>query len=581
MKTETKNCQNCKQNFIIESEDFNFYEKMKVPAPTFCPTCRMQRRFAWRNERTFHRNKCSFSGKDLISGFSPNSGIIVYDRDIWWSDQWDPMSYGIKYDFSKPFFSQFNELIHKAPMPAVFNARTVNTPYAQHTGDFKNGYLVVASWGGENVSYGARVNEVRDSMDVFVLTDSELCYEVIAGSKCYRVFFSENVEACNDSAFLFECKGCSSCFGCTNLRNKSYCIFNKQYSREEYLEKIKELDLGNRSNLKEISDKFSEFKAESIRKFANITNSPLSTGDNIVNSYNCKECFDLYGEIRDCKFVQNVAKNMKDTYDGYGVGASAELMYEVFDSGAQGSRFFVGGVIYGGPDIYYSYNCHGCSDCFGCVGLRQKQYCIFNRQFTKEEYQKLFPKIVQHMNDMPYVDKKGRVYKYGEFFPIELSPFSYNETIAQEYLPLTREEVEKEKYSWKVPEKREFKIDIKINDLPNNIKDAEDSIVGKVVECMHVGKCNEKCTEAFKITDNELKFYKRMNLALPVLCPNCRHYQRLKQRNPLNLWHRSCMCDKTNHFHAEGKCEIEFETPYAPDRTEIVYCEKCYQAEVY
>jgi len=31
--------------------------------------------------------------------------------------------------------------------------------------------------------------------------------------------------------------------------------------------------------------------------------------------------------------------------------------------------------------------------------------------------------------------------EWGEFFPHELSPFGYNETVAQEYFPLTEEEV--------------------------------------------------------------------------------------------------------------------------------------------
>jgi RNA polymerase subunit RPABC4/transcription elongation factor Spt4 len=37
---ETKNCQNCKKDFNIEPDDFSFYEKMKVPVPTWCPECR-------------------------------------------------------------------------------------------------------------------------------------------------------------------------------------------------------------------------------------------------------------------------------------------------------------------------------------------------------------------------------------------------------------------------------------------------------------------------------------------------------------------------------------------------------------
>jgi hypothetical protein len=183
------------------------------------------------------------------------------------------------------------------------------------------------------------------------------------------------------------------------------------------------------------------------------------------------------------------------------------------------------------------------------------------------------------MNDMPYIDKKGRVYKYGEFFPPELSPFCYNETIAQEYFSLTKEQALEQGYRWKEKEERNYTIDIKNEEIPDNIKDIDESIVNKVIECNHKN-CNHQCTEAFKIIEPEYQFYKRMNLPLPRLCPNCRHYNRLSQRNPLKLWHRSCMCEKESHGH-KGKCPEEFETSYAPERKEIVYCEGCYNREVY
>ena len=51
-------CQNCKKNFVIEQEDFNFYDRIKVPPPTFCPECRFQRRMAWRNDRTLYKRNC-------------------------------------------------------------------------------------------------------------------------------------------------------------------------------------------------------------------------------------------------------------------------------------------------------------------------------------------------------------------------------------------------------------------------------------------------------------------------------------------------------------------------------------------
>ncbi|MDP3683664.1 MAG: hypothetical protein Q8S01_06990, partial [Ignavibacteria bacterium] len=223
-------------------------------------------------------------------------------------------------------------------------------------------------------------------------------------------------------------------------------------------------------------------------------------------------------------------------------------------------------------DIEYSMECFDSSYLFACVGLKNKSYCILNKQYTKEEYEELVPKIIKHMNDMPYIDAKGRIYQYGEFFPPELSPFCYNETIAQEYFPLTKEEALEQGYKWKDTEERNYTIDIKNEDIPNDIKEVDDSIINKVIECEHKGTCNEQCTEAFKIIPDELSFYQRMNLPIPHLCPNCRHYNRLKQRNPLKLWHRKCM---------KENCSNEFETSYAPDRPEIVYCEKCYNQEVY
>jgi predicted metalloendopeptidase len=66
---------------------------------------------------------------------------------------------------------------------------------------------------------------------------------------------------------------------------------------------------------------------------------------------------------------------------------------------------------------------------------------------------------------MPYIDSKGRIYKYGEFFPSELSPFCYNETIAQEYFPLTKEQAIKQGYKWKEREERNYTIDIKNEDI--------------------------------------------------------------------------------------------------------------------
>ena len=231
--------------------------------------------------------------------------------------------------------------------------------------------------------------------------------------------------------------------------------------------------------------------------------------------------------------------------------------------------------------MQYSIFCRNSSDCFACVGLKNAKYCILNKQYTKEEYEELAPKLIDLMDQKTYIDNKGRTYKYGEFFPYEFSPFGYNETVAMDYFPKNEDEANVEGFNWKLREKRDYHITIQSENLPDDINDVDDSILNEVISCPNNGDPMTQCISAFRIVPNELQFYKQKSLPLPRYCPNCRHYERLKYRNPMRLYSRKCMCEK-NHLHHEGKnCEVEFETSYAPDRPEIVYCEKCYQQEVY
>ena len=189
------------------------------------------------------------------------------------------------------------------------------------------------------------------------------------------------------------------------------------------------------------------------------------------------------------------------------------------------------------------------------------------------------PKIIDHMNEMPYVDSLGREYKYGSTFPLDMNAFAYNETIAQELFPISREEAEKHGYKWVEPEPKKHTVTLEGKNVPDSILEIDERILKEVIGCAHEGKCAHQCTGAFKITQRELDFYKRFGAPIPQLCPNCRHFERLAIRNPIKLWKRQCMCDK-NHSHHTGKCTNEFETSYASDRKEIVYCEQCYNSEV-
>lgn len=569
MDLETKLCQNCRRNFTIESEDFNFYKKIDVPPPTWCPMCRRERLLSWRNERTLYKRKCAATGKDIVSIFSPDGPINAYERDYWWSDAWDARQFGMEYDFSIPFFTQFRKLMERVPMPSVFNSTCVNSNYCNHVAKSKDCYFVFASFQNENLVYSSQCGDVRDSSDILTANSSELCYEVIKGMKLYHVLFAENSENCNDCAFIYDCKGCQQCFGCTNLRNKSYYFFNTPCTKEEYQEKIKEFDLGKRSDIKRAWTLFEAEKLKAIRRPAFFVNTTNSTGDYLDQCDSCKYCFGIRMGGRNCKYCMNGGYTLNDSYDTFGCGDNGELIYESVDAGLSGSRFLFDVVAYGGTNVEYSLNCHGSENLFGCIGLRNKRYCILNKEYTKEEYEILIPKIKAHMKEIPYIDTKGRTYSYGEFFPTELSLFAYNESLAYEHFPYTKEVIERRGYPWRDLPKNEYAITVHTENIPESIADVFEDITKEVLECGHKRTCLDNCVGAFRITPQEFSLYKKIGVSLPELCPNCRHMERIKRANPFFLWKRNC-----------GKCGVSMETTYAPERPEIVYCEACYQAEI-
>ena len=506
---ETKTCQNCKNKFMIEQEDFNFYEKIKVPPPTFCPECRMIRRMICRNLRNFYRGKCNAPehSENIISVYSSDKKNKIYDHKYWWSDEWNPFDYGIEYNFSKTFFEQFFELYHSFPQLNFSNVMAVNSEYCNITIKSKNCYLLFSGNENENCMFSESLMKMKDCCDILIGTKSELCYESINCNNSFKLIFSLDCDNCVDSAFLLDCGNCQNCFGCWNLRNKKYFIFNQQYPKDEYFKIISDLSLGKYSEIIKIRNKLRK-EARSIRRYSQIIHSQHTTGDDILNSKNCLSCFDVRN-LEDSKYIWRILGGGATNYD-ITVGVKPELGYEGSGIGNSYNSLMCVALDSGKYLTYCQYCLSNCSNCFACIGLRNKSYCILNKQYTKEEYEKVVPKIIKHMNDMPYIDKKGRIYKYGEFFPPELSPFCYNETIAQEYFPLTKEQALEQGYKWKDKEKRNYNIDIYNKDIPDDIKDVNDDIIGKVIECEHKGTCNEQCTEAFKIIESELQFYKRI-----------------------------------------------------------------------
>jgi len=562
MEKENKICQNCKKEFVIEPDDFNFYEKIKVAAPTWCPECRLVKRLSWRNERSLFKRKCDLCGQEKILMFPAESPHTVYCYSCWWSDKWDSSKYERGYDFQKPFFEQFKELFLNVPRMGIVQQHiNVNSEYTNRASDNKNCYLIFAAADNENCSYGTSIWNSKDSLDNYNIHFCELCFECIDCYGCNRLMYSRECNGCTSSAFLLNCRNCTDCFGCVNLRNKSYCIFNEQLTKEE-------IQLNNRSNFEKVQAQFLEFSKKFIvpalveNHSTNVSGNWLDECKNVEVGFNCEK-------VEDGKYLFGILE-AKDVMDYTYWGKNSELIYECSSIGYQCSSVFFSNECWDQlARSQYCVNCHSSSDLFGCVGLRKKQYCILNKQYTKEEYEELVPRIIAHMDEMFYKDHLGKEWRYGSTFPLDMHAFAYNETIAQELFPISKEEAIKQGYRWIDSETKNHNITLKAGNLPDLIDQVDDNILKEIIECNHGGKCNHQCTGAFKVTPSDLSFYKRMGIPIPQLCHNCRHFARLSQRTPIRLYDRTC-----------AKCGKQIKTSYAPERPEIVYCKQCYNGEV-
>ncbi len=588
---ETKTCQNCKQDFIIDQEDRNFYERMKVPAPTFCPLCRVQRRLSFRNERGLYKRVSDFSGKEIFSMYSTDSPVKVYERDVWLSDQWDPIDYGRDIDWSRPFLEQMYELMLEVPFKANNVIRGSNSDYSNNATDPKNCYLVFNTTSPEDSMYCNGINFTRDCVDVSHVSRSETCHQSFWLQSCYSTHYSSQCVDSSDLWFCRDCQGCMNCFGSVNLRNKNYHFFNQQLPKEEYEKKVKEYELHTRAGVERATKESQEFWKQFPNKSHQGVKNIDCTGSYVTNSKNVHDSFLIRdGEnLRYCQYLQETPGS-KDCYDYLSWGDTAEMIYEGVScgTGAQNVRFawLAQENVH---NVEYTMACtNGCQNIFGCVGLRKKEHCILNKQYTKEEFEALVVKLRKHMDEMPYVDKAGRVYKYGEFYPAEFSPWAYNETLAQEYFPLSKEEAIARGYRWRDPEEKNYKPTVAAADIPSDITATDDSITKEIIACAHNGECNQGCTKAFRIIPDELSFYRKLGVPVPTLCPACRTIERLKWRKGMKLFDRICDCtsgtveyqNTAKHSHGDKSCPNTFKTGFDPKDGDLVYCEECYQEEV-
>ncbi len=568
LSPQKRTCETCGNSFDISAEDISYLKKLRVPPLNECPECRARRRMAMlANIFQFYKKECSaHSGESLISQLDAKSQYKIYDNKYWWDvNAWDATGFGRVYDANESFYEQLNKLLHDVPHMAIsrYNKNIINSDYSVESMDVKNCYVSSVIGVSEDVSYGLWAAYAKDCVDVLRVDHLEHCYDILDSDRIYESQYIQNCKSCINSKFLFDCHDCHDCFMCANLRSKQYCFLNKQFSKEEYMQKISEIDLGRRSVAEEYKRKFSEMiEKDSIHRDLIIRNSPGSLGSHISDSKNCVDVYNASGMKYLITFYRN--ENVRHSSDIIGthdcmdvtIFGPGELCYNVAEglfSNLAIASYFVSNC----RQVEYCFECSDCKYCFGCSGLKKKNFCVLNKQYSPEEYWKLVDKIkVKMLSDG----------NYGEFLRLEDSFFYYHDTYGYAMMP-----VSKEKAGKLGARLRDYEVSMDVKgmkvisgkDLTDDIKDATDDILNMAIICQESGR-------PFRIIKSELDFYRRNSIPLPAKSPRARLMKRFHKRSPYKIWKRIC-----------SKCGKEILTTYDPSKNLKIYCEPCYRKEVY
>ncbi len=290
---------------------------------------------------------------------------------------------------------------------------------------------------------------------------------------------------------------------------------NKQYSKEEYEKIIQKFSLGDREILDKLINRWNQERQKFPKPATHNISAEDCSGEYILNSKNCHHAYILGKNCEDCRYIVNAFPALKDSLDCTYSGENASLLYECIASGGDCYNMaFCNLCFINCSNLYYCSVVTSSKNCFGCISLTNNEYCILNKKYSQQEYEQLVPKIITHMKQTG---------EWGKFFPAQLSPFGYNETVAQDFLPLSKQQAQQQGFNWKEEIPKNYQEQKYIGSY--NITEAGDNITHEILAC-------NQCRKNFKITSHELKFHQKHQIAIPNQCFDCRHQRRLSIRTP-------------------------------------------------
>jgi hypothetical protein len=444
------------------------------------------------------------------------------------------------------------DLQKKVPHPHQLGNKNVNCQWTDDWWESKECYLCRSGFQNEYLSYCYRSAFSKESIDLTYCFNVEQSYDCLYCFKCWKIKYSFNCHDCVDSAFLYDCRNVQNCFMSWNLRNKQYCIENVQYTKEEYLEKIKQFNLKSYAVVQQLKQRFVRHVAQEAVHRENLNIQVVNSSGNFLDhDKNCAQC---------CFFERS--ENCRRVLRGFSAKDSIEAICCAFNE--RSARTALDQFGYGNTCVLYTSNCRysfyldACEEseyCFGSVGLRKKKYCVLNKQYSKEEYEALIAQIKADMQ------KRG---EWGMFMPLAMSYGGYNTSLAQVLFPKTREQAQAFGAKWEESPVPSYEGAISSDALPDSIDMVGEEITKQRVVCV-------ESKLSYNIAPREFAFYKQHGIPLPQRHFDWRTFTSFK---PLALMVKP-------HMGVCYYCKKEIEHYCAPELGyQKIACVECYQKEI-
>lgn len=553
-------CKECQKDFTVAPEDKRILESLGLPEPKLCAIHAHRRRLSFRNERFLYNRTCEMCHKAILAMYSPNSYARVFCRECWFSDQWEALEYGQDYNPGKSFFEQWFELAKKVPYFNLYHlGSNENCEYTNYCYNSKDSYLSFSNIQSEGILYSRNIDDSRECVDCINITNSELLYRCVQVTRCYQSAYLDHSELSSECILGRNLFDCHNCFGSVNLKHKRWYWYNEPLTETEYRTRLAEA-VRNRASFEEHKRRFATHAKKYPLEYAIQKSSENITGNLIFNSKDIRNSFFIAdGEnLGDCL---RIILGYKDCYR-VSYGGKGEKNYECFGTGTNVSFSFCSAIIPDSTSVGYSFSCYNSNDLFGCMGLRNKKFCILNKQYSEKEYHTLRTKIMDDMR------ARGDL---GEFFPVSLSPHGYNLSMSQEYFPVTEQEAKESGWGWETLETgTRGKPTFPASDIPETISDTSDVLMKEIFSCV-------RCGFNYRLLGRELHLLRTLGLAAPLICHQCRLKENFTLVGGVVLYPRSCDCRKKHDFHTGGACATNFSTIYPATRPEKVFCSPCYQ----